>query len=181
MKWLRENRTRVAEGAFTSKESSIDSSLLRDRRRFCEGAIGADHGCPDVLKERPLGGDNDSFQFDTPLVAGELTTISDFATGADGIALARAVFTQAGALGPLAADAFFIGAAAHDASDRVIYNAGSGALLHDPDGTGAQAVTQFASVSPALALTAGDFTILQRAGRTPWPVRRGSASRWPRR
>ena len=106
------------------------------------------------------GGDNDTFQFDTPLVAGELTTITDFAAGVDKVALASSVFTQAGAVGPLAAAAFFIGAAAHDASDRIIYNSASGALLYDPDGTGGQAATQFATASQGLALTAGDFTIL---------------------
>ena len=106
------------------------------------------------------GDDNDTFQFDTPLVAGELTTITDFAAGVDKVALASSVFTQSGAVGPLAGAAFFIGAAAHDASDRIIYNAGIGALLYDPDGMGGQAATQFATVSPGLALTAGNFTIV---------------------
>ena len=106
------------------------------------------------------GGGDDTFVFDTPLVAGVVTTITDLAAGADEIALASSVFTQAGAVGPLAADAFFIGAAAHDANDRIIYNSASGALLYDPDGTGGQAATQFASVSQGLALTTGDFTIL---------------------
>ena len=47
------------------------------------------------------------------------------------------------------ADAFFIGAAAHDASDRILYNAGSGAVPFDPDGTVAQAATQFATIAGA--------------------------------
>ena len=115
-------------------------------RGFCAGA--------------DLGSGGDTFQFDTPLVAGEFATITDFAAGVDTVALASAAFTQAGAVGPLAAGAFFIGAAAHDASDRIIYNSGSGALLYDPDGTGAQAATQFATVSQGLALTAGDFKII---------------------
>jgi len=115
------------------------------------------NGGNDALTGR---GGNDTFQFDTPLVAGEFTTITDFAAGADKIALASAVFTQAGAVGPLAAAAFFIGAAAHDASDRIIYNAASGALLYDPDGTGAQAATQFAMLTPGLAVSANDFTIV---------------------
>jgi serralysin len=103
---------------------------------------------------------NDTFQFDTQLVAGEFTTITDFAASGDKIALASLVFSQAGAVGPLAGGAFFIGAAAHDASDRIIYNSGSGALLYDPDGTGAQAATQFATVSQGLTLAAGDFKII---------------------
>ena len=106
------------------------------------------------------GAGNDTFQFDTPLVAGEFTTITDFVAGGDKIALASSVFTQAGAVGPLATDAFFIGASAHDASDRIIYNSASGAVLYDADGTGGQAATQFASVSPGLALSVGDFKIV---------------------
>ena len=131
---------------------------------FADGLTGngkanvlAGNGGNDIL----TGGEgSDTFQFDTPLVAGEFTTITDFAAGGDKVALASSVFSQAGSLGPLSADAFFIGAAAHDASDRILYNAGSGAVLYDPDGTGAQAATQFATISPGLALSAGDFKIL---------------------
>ena len=106
------------------------------------------------------GGGNDTFQFDTPLVAGAFTTITDFAAGGDKIALATSVFTQAGSVGALAVDAFFIGAVAHDASDRILYDAGTGALSYDPDGTGAQAATQFATMPQGLALTAVDFKII---------------------
>jgi hypothetical protein len=49
------------------------------------------------------GSGGDTFQFDTPLVAGEFATITDFAAGTDKVALASSVFTQAGAVGPLAA------------------------------------------------------------------------------
>ena len=131
---------------------------------FADGLTGnseantlSGHGGDDTLTGRA---GNDTFRFDTTLVAGEFATITDFAAGGDKVALASSVFTQAGAAGSLAAGAFFIGAAAHDASDRIIYNAGSGALLYDPDGTGVQAATQFATVSQGLALSAGDFTII---------------------
>ncbi|MCW5738304.1 MAG: hypothetical protein KIS73_29550, partial [Enhydrobacter sp.] len=67
---------------------------------------------------------------------------------------------KVGPVGPLAANRFFIGEAAHDSKDRIIYNAASGALLYDPDGTGSQAATQFATVMPGLALTAGDFKVI---------------------
>jgi Ca2+-binding RTX toxin-like protein len=45
-------------------------------------------------------------------------------------------------------------------SDRIIYNAASGAVLYDPDGTGGQAATQFAMLSQGLALSGGHFKII---------------------
>jgi Ca2+-binding RTX toxin-like protein len=106
------------------------------------------------------GGGADTFRFDTALVAGVVTTVADMTAGVDKIALGQAVFTQAGPVGALAADAFHIGAAAHDASDRIVYDSATGALLYDADGTGAQAAVTFAVVAPGLALTASDFKVV---------------------
>jgi Ca2+-binding RTX toxin-like protein len=106
------------------------------------------------------GGNKDTFRFDTPLVAGVVTTITDMTRNVDKIALAQAVFTEAGPVGALAAAAFHIGAAAADAGDRIIYNSATGALLYDADGTGAQAAVHFATVSTNPALTAGDFQVV---------------------
>ncbi|WP_428659294.1 beta strand repeat-containing protein [Reyranella sp.] len=106
------------------------------------------------------GAGNDTFLFNQPLVVGNVTSITDFAPGADKVALSLSVFTQAGAVGPLAASAFFTGTAAHDASDRIIYNAATGALLYDADGTGAGTATTFATLAPGLALSAGDFKVV---------------------
>ena len=71
-----------------------------------------------------------------------------------------AVFTTIGALGALNAAAFVIGAAAADGSDRIIYNAGTGALFFDADGTGAGAAVQFGWLTPGLALSASDFMVI---------------------
>ena len=106
------------------------------------------------------GGDgNDTFQFDVPLVAGSVTTITDFDHGGDKIALSASVFTQAGPLGALAAAAFYVGTAAHDGDDRIIYNNANGNVMYDPDGMGGQAATVFAKLAPGLAVSAGDFKI----------------------
>ncbi len=101
----------------------------------------------------------DIFQFDTPLVAGTFTTITDFTHGADKIALGASVYTEAGSIGSLDSSAFFTGTGAHDADDRIIYNSTNGALMYDPDGTGAQAATKFAALTPGLALSASDFKV----------------------
>ena len=65
------------------------------------------------------------------------------------------------AVGTLVANAFTIGAAAADAADRIIYNAATGGLFFDRDGTGATyAAIEFASASHNLALTNADFVVV---------------------
>lgn len=109
-----------------------------------------------------LSGDagDDTFVFDQALVAGNVDTIVDFTPGGDRIFLSTSIFTAAGPVGVLNANAFFIGAGANDASDRIIYDSSSGALLYDADGTGVQAAQTFATLSPSLALAAGDFRLV---------------------
>jgi Ca2+-binding RTX toxin-like protein len=106
-----------------------------------------------------LGG-ADSFLFDTPLDAAvNLDVITDFSVADDTIALENTVFAALAA-GPLAAERFVVGAAAQDASDNIIYNDVTGALLYDSDGVGAAAAIQFATVTPGLALTNLDFIVV---------------------
>jgi Ca2+-binding RTX toxin-like protein len=103
---------------------------------------------------------SDFFVFDHPLVAGTVTTIVDFAPGTDQISLSLAVFAAAGAAGALTGAAFHVGAAAHDASDRIIYDAVSGALMYDVDGIGGAAAKTFANLAPGLAPIASDFVLV---------------------
>jgi len=60
----------------------------------------------------------------------------------------------------MSSSAFYVGAAAHDSTDRIIYNSDTGALSYDPDGTGSAAAVQFAELSTKLALTNLDFLIV---------------------
>jgi serralysin len=62
--------------------------------------------------------------------------------------------------GGLAAERFVVGAAAQDASDNIIYNSATGAVLYDSDGNGAAAAIQFAEVDAGLALTHLDFLVV---------------------
>lgn len=104
------------------------------------------------------GAGRDRFVFDTRLGPDNVDRITDFVVGEDHIQLARTVF--GGAKGALPADAFVIGSAAADASDRILYDSASGALFFDEDGSGSGGAVQFAALTPGLALSAADFLIV---------------------
>jgi Ca2+-binding RTX toxin-like protein len=111
----------------------------------------------DIL--RGLGG-ADTFFFSTALNAiHNVDTIDDFSVPADTIRLENGVFTGLAA-GVLAANAFHLGAAAADASDRIVYNSTTGALSFDADGVGGTAAIQFAHLTAGLGLTNADFVVV---------------------
>jgi serralysin len=69
----------------------------------------------------------DSFVFSTALNAAEnVDRIRSFSIKNDTIRLDDAIFTAAGSAGVLKAAAFYRGAAAHDANDRIIYDRATG-------------------------------------------------------
>jgi Ca2+-binding RTX toxin-like protein len=78
----------------------------------------------------------------------------------DTIRLENAVFAEAGASGRLGSNLFHRGVAAHDASDRIIYDRSTGYLYYDPDGTGAEVQVAFAKLKAGLSLTAADFLVV---------------------
>jgi serralysin len=104
-------------------------------------------------------GGADTYAFGSPLGAGNVDTILGYNVADDTIRLDDAIFTGL-ATGTLAAGAFHTGAAAGDADDRIIYNSATGALLFDPDGTGAGAAIQFATLNPGLVMTASEFVVV---------------------
>ncbi|MBM6593214.1 calcium-binding protein [Microvirga pudoricolor] len=93
------------------------------------------------------GKDSDVFVFDTKLNGRtNVDVITDFNPGQDTIWLKASVFGGIGGQGQLSPDAFWTGAQAHDATDRIIYNKDAGVLFFDPDGTGGAAPVAFAIV-----------------------------------
>ena len=86
--------------------------------------------------------------------------IGDFSVVDDTIGLRASTFSGLPPFGPLMSGAFHRGPAAHDASDRIIYNPTTGTLLYDSDGTGRTAAVQVAQLTPGLALTESDFWVL---------------------
>jgi Ca2+-binding RTX toxin-like protein len=101
----------------------------------------------------------DNFYFDTALNAtSNVDRILDFSHADDTIRLSQTVFTTL-LTGVLSADAYRAGAAAADATDRIIYNKATGALFYDRDGAGGAAQIQFAWLPKDLVLSGGDFIV----------------------
>jgi Ca2+-binding RTX toxin-like protein len=101
---------------------------------------------------------NDVFVFNSAL-SGGIDRVTDFVHGSDTFRLENSVFTALGAAGDLPSWTFYSGSAAHDATDRIIYNPATGALTYDADGTGSVAPVQFGTLVPGLTVTASDFLI----------------------
>ena len=107
------------------------------------------------------GAGKDAFVFSAPLVSSaNADTIADFVVKDDTIRLDDHVFTHLGAAGKLAKAEFFIGTAAHDADDRIVYDKKSGALSYDADGKGGAAAVEIAILDHHLKLTNGDFLVV---------------------
>lgn len=104
------------------------------------------------------GAGKDSFWFDARPDGIAVDAILDFTAADDVIRLAHGAFAAL-PVGNLAAPAFYEGTAAHDASDRILYDAATGDIFYDPDGTGAQAALLFAHVAPHTPLTNADFVV----------------------
>jgi Ca2+-binding RTX toxin-like protein len=102
---------------------------------------------------------NDAFVFTATPVAGNHAALSDFQSGADRIELDHGAFTGLAA-GALASGAFVTGTAAQDADDRIIFDAATGVVYYDSDGTGAAAAVQFATLQPGATLTSSDVFVI---------------------
>ena len=121
------------------------------------------------LKDIYLGGNDvitgglggDTFRFATALSgSGNRDQLTDFTPGqGDRIELENGIFTALPSTGPLAAAAFTIGSGATTAAHRIIYNAGTGSLSYDSNGSAAGGATVFAMLDPNLLLSHSMFTV----------------------
>jgi Ca2+-binding RTX toxin-like protein len=133
----------------------------RDGNDNINGGIGNDTLFGDGGSDQLTGGiGSDRFVFEEPAVAGA-DTITDFSVADDVIVLSLEP-TSPGLNfmdGNLTADAFItadqfhVGAAAADASDRLIYNTTNGQLWFDADGTGNAGAVLLATMEAGLTLT----------------------------
>jgi Ca2+-binding RTX toxin-like protein len=108
------------------------------------------------------GSGSDAFVFETPLNrTSNVDRIGDFSVTFDTIRIDNGVFKSVGAANkPLKAAAFWKGAQAHDASDRILYDRKTGALSYDADGTGSIEPVKFAQLKAGLGLTYKDFEVI---------------------
>ena len=79
------------------------------------------------------GAGNDTFAFTAPVGIGNVTTLTDFTSGQDVIALSTNIFAGLGTIGSTVG-----------LSDHLLYDAVSGALSFDADGSGSGAPVTFA-------------------------------------
>ncbi|HEY9729779.1 MAG TPA: calcium-binding protein [Chroococcales cyanobacterium] len=102
------------------------------------------------------GAGADSFALCSPSTG--IDTIADF-SGQQGDKLVVSASRFGGELvaGMLSSEQFTLGSAATNASDRFIYNASTGALWFDADGTGAIGQVQFATLSPGLNMSSNNI------------------------
>lgn len=125
------------------------------------GSSGNDYLYGGLGKDTLSGGNgSDKFVFENNPVKSNMDTITDFSVKYDSIHLEKDIFTKAGALGRLKANAFWTGSSAHDRNDRIIYNDKTGYLYYDPDGNGSASQKVIAKLSKHLAITEKDFFIV---------------------
>ena len=100
----------------------------------------------------------DAFVFNTKPGKGR-DTIADLEPGIDTVRLDKGAFADIGGKGMLAASKFHIGSAAHDGSDRIIYDSESGRLIYDRNGSCHGKAKVFAVVGADLDLDHGMFIV----------------------
>jgi Ca2+-binding RTX toxin-like protein len=157
-------------GAFGSLSGDAGNDLI-EGGSSASGGDGNDTLVAAADQAELRGGTGaDSFVFQQDPFGSTWDRVSDFTTGSDMLRFDGRVFTQLGASGTFAAgdERFHSGAgarSAHDATDRLIYDTSTAELFYDPDGTGAQAAVQIATLqhwtsgSPIATLQATDIAV----------------------
>ena len=111
------------------------------------------------------GSGADTFVFSTRLGNANIDRVADFEVGSDGIWLSSAIFKKL-PLGPLAADNFHRGTSAADKNDHIVYDARSGELIYDKNGSGKGGAQVVATFDKGTDLHNSDFYVKDPADLT---------------
>jgi serralysin len=145
--------------------SSVGNSLANVMTGNSGGNYMGGRGANDTLAggggNDTLVGDagNDRFVF-AESGAANADQITDFAPGADKLALDGDAFGLSEGNFAAGDARFFAGTAAHDADDRVVYNGSTGQLYYDADGNGAGTAQLIATLTTHPAIAATDITVI---------------------
>jgi Ca2+-binding RTX toxin-like protein len=118
------------------------------------GGDGNDRLIGEVGSDTLTGGAGADLFFATTLLAGEVDTITDFATGSDQLFINRAAF----GLGS-APTAILITNGSALIPGTFLYDSSTGFLSYDSDGPGGMAGINFANIGTGLALTVADIVL----------------------
>jgi Ca2+-binding RTX toxin-like protein len=125
-----------------------------------DGGAGDDRVAGGEGQDMLTGGEGrDRFVFDAALKSKAADVITDYSTADDRFVLDASIFVNTN-IGPLARDAFVLGTRAEDLEDRIIYDATSGSLWFDLDGSGRGKKALFATVDPDTAIDHREFDVL---------------------
>jgi len=105
------------------------------------------------------GSGDDTFRFRSKLTPDKHDVIKDFSPAHDTIQLSHKVFSAL-PKGALDDGAFTTGDAANHANDRIVYDATTGALTYDENGSADGGATVFATLTKGLDLTSADFFVI---------------------
>lgn len=138
-----------------------DSLFGSDGRDSLDGGAANDRLTGGLGNDTMTGGTGaDSFVFDSQIgPTPNIDRIVDFAVGVDTIEIHQEFYFPGLTPGELEATQFAVGAAT-GAGPQIVYNATTGALLYDSNGSGAGGATQFAVLTGAPSLTNQDFLIV---------------------
>ncbi len=159
--------TGVATGGDAAGDSfsGIDSLIGSTKGDMLSGNAGGNRLAGGLGNDTLTGGAGaDGFVFDTALGPANIDVITDMTVGTDLVELSKSIFAalQGGsAPGSLAATSFRLStqASASGGLGELIYNATTGSLAYDADGSGAGAAQLFARASAGLALSASSFRL----------------------
>ncbi len=149
------------DGPDTITGNAEDNTLQGKRGNdSLDGGVGNDTLVGDSGDDTLTGGVGaDEFVFNSPEEGIDLIVDFSWQQG-DKVVISASGFGGGLQVGFLPRIQFFIGSAATDANHRLIYDASTGALFFDLDGSGSAIQQQLATLSPGLNLNNSDISVI---------------------